>query len=348
MKTIQKTDLVRFSEDLLVSGGFPKSHAEQTADVLVWANLRGVDSHGVLRIPRYVEMVELGIINTAADPKVVHRFGATALIDAEKAPGQVGMNLAASIAAELAQDHGIGWCSARNIAHSGAIGYYAQNISNAGMIGIVMASSSPLMNYYGSKTNAVSTNPIAISAPATTGRDPIILDMSTAAVAHGKITAARDSGKEIPLGWGVDENGMETTDPSLVTGVLPAAGAKGSGLSLMIEILGSVLAGNALIAPTLLGTNKKGFNGLVLSVAPQAFGDPDEFTRSVDELADAINGLPAAPGVDQVLVPGQRGFTTAETRKKTGIPVADGTASRLVDLAGKLDVSVPAALMPGS
>jgi ureidoglycolate dehydrogenase (NAD+) len=345
MKTIHKTDIVEFSESLLVAGGFPKSHAEQTADVLVWANLRGIDSHGVLRIPRYVEMVELGIINPDADPKFIHNFGATALIDAEKAPGSVGMNLAARTAMELSRDHGIGWCSARNIGHSGAIGYYAQQISSAGMVGIVMTSSSPLMNYYGSRTNAVSTNPIAISAPTSKGNDPIILDMSTAAVAHGKITAAKDSDREIPLGWGVDENGVETTDPSLVKGVLPAAGAKGSGLSLMIEILGSVLAGNALIAPTLLGKNKKGFNGLVLSVAPQAFGDPDEFVSSVDELAGAIKGLPAASGFDQVLLPGQRGFATAESREADGIPLADGTAFRLVELARKLDITIPAELI---
>lgn len=344
MTTIAKNDLLAFAINLLKSGGFTAEHAMQTADLLVWANLRGVDSHGVLRIPRYVEMLELGVINASAEPKFIRKFGATALLDAEKSPGSVGMNIASQCAIDLSKIHGIGWCSARNITHAGAIGYFAQKVADAGLIGLVMTSSKPLMTYFGSSKEAVSTNPISISAPRSAGQDPIILDMSTAAVALGKIMAAKDAGHSIPEGWGVDGNGAATTDPSAVKALLPMAGAKGSGLSLMIEILSSVLAGNAIIAPALTKTKGGGFNGLVLAINPEAFGDQDDFASSIEELANAIGALPVASGFERVLLPGERGFETAKTRNCEGISLSNGTITRLVALAEKLNLEPPVAL----
>lgn len=154
-----------FAANLLQAGGFAPDHAAQTADLLVWANLRGADSHGVLRIPRYVEMVELEIINPKAELRFVTDIGPIAVLDADRAPGAVGMILAAKKAITLASMSGLGWCSAKNISHAGAVGYYADMVSRAGMIGIVMTASKPLMIYFGSKVEGVSTNPIAIAAP---------------------------------------------------------------------------------------------------------------------------------------------------------------------------------------
>jgi ureidoglycolate dehydrogenase (NAD+) len=199
-----------FAAALLAAGGFTADQAEQTAAMLVWANLRGADSHGVLRIPRYVEMVELGLINPAAQPRRASGKGAVAVIDAERAPGAVGMNIAARTASELADTHGIGWCAVRSISHAGAIGYYAQHVAQAGRIAIAMTASKPLMIYHGSRVEGVSTNPIAIAAPTSNPARPLLLDMSTASVALGKIMAARDAGTPIPVGWAVDENGQET------------------------------------------------------------------------------------------------------------------------------------------
>jgi len=236
--------LQRFAADLLRTGGFTADQAEQTAAMLVWANLRGADSHGVLRIPRYVEMVQLGLINPSAEPRQVSGKGAVAVLDADRAPGAVAMNLAARTAMQLSDVHGIGWCAVRSISHAGAIGYYARQVAKAGRVAIAMTASKPLMIYHGSRAEGVSTNPIAIAAPTTNPDRPLLLDMSTASVALGKIMAARDAGRAIPAGWGVDENGEETTDPRKVKAVLPMAGPKGSGLSLMIEVLASVLTGN--------------------------------------------------------------------------------------------------------
>jgi ureidoglycolate dehydrogenase (NAD+) len=333
-----------FAADLLTAGGFTADQAQQTSDLLVWANLRGADSHGLLRIPRYIEMVELGLINADARPAFTTELGAIAVLDADRAPGAVGMLLAAEKAIELAGIHGIGWCSAKNITHAGAIGYFAQKVAEAGMISIVMTASKPLMVYFGSSAEGVSTNPLAIAAPTADPDRPILLDMSTAAVALGKIMAARDAGELIPEGWGVDARGVGTTDPNAVKSVLPMAGPKGAGLSLMIEIMSSVLIANPIISASLNGASEAPFNGLVLAVDPAAFGDRGAFTQTIEALAQAIKGLPAANAHEPVFLPGERGFTESARRVREGIPIAAGTLARLIALAAKYSVPVPPSL----
>ena len=342
MVAIGSGTLQGFAAALLRAGGFTADQAEQTAAVLVWANLRGADSHGVLRIPRYVEMVELGLINPAAEPRQVSGKGAVAVIDAQRAPGPVGMNIAARTAMQLADTHGIGWCAVRSISHAGAIGYYAQQVAQAGKVAIAMTASKPLMIYHGSKAEAVSTNPIAIAAPTTNPDRPLLLDMSTASVALGKIMAAKDAGQTIPAGWGVDADGRDTTDPRQVKAVLPMAGPKGSGLSLMIEVLASVMVANPLIAVALTEGRDPGGNGLVAVLDPSAFGE--EFVSEVDRLCIAIKGLPPAAGLDGVYLPGERGFESMERRSRDGIPLVQGTRSRLLALASKLNVVAPEGL----
>src|SRR3954453_709605 len=340
-RTVDSDTLRSFSASLLQAGGFSPDHAAQTAALLVWANLRGADSHGVLRIPRYVEMVELGIINPKPQLRYVSEFGATAVLEADGAPGAVGMIMAAEKAAALAALSGIGWCSARNITHAGAVGYFAHQVSRAGLIGIVMTASKPLMIYAGSRAEGVFTNPLAIAAPTGNPERPILLDMSTAAVALGKIMAARDAGKSIRSGWGVDANGVDTTDPRQVKAVLPMAQPKGSGLSLMSEILSSLLVANPIISASLNGSDDAPFNGLVMAIDPRAFGDRQVFVKAVDQLGEAIKGLPPVSESNEVFLPGERGFAELERRAREGIPLALGTVSRLVALATKQSIEVP-------
>jgi ureidoglycolate dehydrogenase (NAD+) len=342
MHKIQAEELRGFATALLERGGFRPDQAAQTADLLVWANLRGIDSHGVLRIPRYVEMVEQGDI-VAADPQTAHEFGAIAILDGNKCPGVVGMTAAATAAARLARVHGVGWAAIRNTSHCGAIGYFTATLAEQGLVAIGMSASKPLMAYHGARGEALSTNPLSIAIPTQDGSS-LVLDMSTAAVALGKIMAAKDAGREIPEGWGVDAEGKSTTDPAKVAAVLPMAGPKGSGLSLMIEMLASVLPGAPVIAPALLGRKGGGLNGTVVALAPDAFGDAEAFAAAVTELAGAVHGLePVEPG-NAVLLPGERGAMQQSDRQVNGIPVNPGTAGRLRKLAGKLGCSVPEAL----
>jgi ureidoglycolate dehydrogenase (NAD+) len=340
-RIVDSNTLRAFAADLLRAGGFASEHAAQTADLLVWANLRGADSHGVLRIPRYVEMVELGIINPKPEMRFVTDIGPVAVLDADRAPGATGMLRAAEKSIALASTNGLGWCSAKNITHAGAVGYYAHLVSRAGMIGIVMTASKPLMIYFGSSAEGVSTNPLAIAAPTENPDRPILLDMSTAAVALGKIMAAKDAGKAIPNGWGVDATGADTIDATAVKSVLPMAGPKGSGLSLMIEILSSLLIGNPIISASLKGSAEAPFNGLVMAIDPAAFGDKAAFAQAMTELCEAIKSLPPAADSGTVLLPGERGFAELDKREREGIPLAFGTLSRLLELATQLSIPVP-------
>lgn len=342
MATIDADTLRDFAAALLDRGGFGEVLAGEMAHLLLWANLRGVDSHGVLRIPRYLEMLRAGEVRADARIEQVGGKGAVRVLDADGAPGAAALNRAADEAAAAAQAFGIGWCAVRGTSHAGAVGYFAERLAGKALIGIVMTASRPLMSYHGAKGEALSTNPLAIGVPRPEG-DAIILDMSTAAVALGKIMAAKDAGRPIPIGWGVDADGVDTTDPHRVAAVLPMAGAKGSGLSLMIEILCSVLAGSANIAPALAGDPGGGFNGTVIAVDPAAFGPADAILADVERLARAIQALEPMPGVDRVRLPGQRGYETHRTRAADGIPVAAGTVARLRESARDLGVPIPAA-----
>ncbi|UIJ83259.1 Ldh family oxidoreductase [Rhizobium leguminosarum] len=344
MTVIQADELKAFATELLRAGGFTHSDADQTADLLVWANLRGIDSHGVLRIPRYIEMIEQGVMISGGAVETIRETGAIVILDGGKCPGAVGMNTALERAAGLAAQHGVGWCSARAISHAGAVGYFSSALARRGLVGIVMTASKPLMSYFGAKGEGISTNPLSIAVPAGKGNEPILLDMSTAAVALGKVMAAKDAGKEIPLGWAVDRAGVQTTDPHKVAALLPMAGAKGSGLSLMIEVLVSVLAGNSVIAPVLLGRKKGGFNGLVIAVDPAAFGDSAAFEAEVAELKDAIHNLEPAEGVGSVLLPGEGSAKLSRIRHVEGISLVAGTVKNLIEVAQRFAIQIPSAL----
>ncbi|OWU83153.1 dehydrogenase [Oceanicola sp. 22II-s10i] len=344
MPTISAEALTGFAHALLTAGGFAEDSARQTASLLVWANLRGIESHGVLRIPRYIEMVKLGLVVPDSVPRTVRGKGAIAVLDGGRCAGAVGMNAAVKSAATLAATHGIGWCAARNISHCGALGYFTGALAGQGLIGIAMSASKPLMSYFGSRDAALSTNPISIAAPVAGGA-PVILDMSTSAVALGKVTAAKDKGIEVPEGWGIDKDGNPTTDPAKIAVLLPMAGPKGSGLSLMIEVLASVLAGLPVIGPILggSGSGSEPFNGLVIAADPEAFGSASDFQIAMTELSDGIHGLRSSTDAP-ILLPGERGARTAAIRQRDGIPISPGTAERLIKSATELAVDVPADL----
>ncbi|SIT78836.1 ureidoglycolate dehydrogenase (NAD+) [Yoonia rosea] len=341
MKLLGAQTLKAYASALLQAGGYALAHAERTADALVWANARGANSHGVLRIPRYIEMVETGLINPTAEPRLESCDGAVAVLDAAKAPGPSGMVAAMDTAIDLAEKSNIGWCSARSITHAGAVGYFALRAAERGYIGIVMTASGPLMAYHGAKVSGLSTNPISISAPST--GLPLLLDMSTSTAALGKIMHAKDAGTAIPPEWAIDADGNPVTDPTQVSTLTPLGGPKGSGLSLMIEVLCSVLVANPVIS-TVLGGGKGAMNGAALAIKIDSFGAPDVFTNQIAELVQQLKGLPKAPGTEEILMPGERGFRLSDERMQTGIPLADGTLDRLATLGNRLGVDQPAVM----
>ena len=342
--TVGKADLQKFATAFLAAAGVSASDAEEWAEVLIWANLRGTDSHGVMRLPRYLDLIKNKSINPKASMRVVKRSGAIAVLDADRAPGPVAMMRAVEEAIARAREVHVGWCAARNITHAGAIGYYALKVAETGMAGIVMMASSPLMAYQGARVAGVSTNPLAIAVPGKVHR-PYLLDMSTSTVANGKILNARDAGIAIPVGWGIDADGRDTTDPRKVTTLTPLGGAKGSSLSFMIECLASIAVGNPLIAQALASSGaveNPVLNGVVIAVDLGALGDADAFTREVDRLGGEVARLPRADGVERIFLPGERGDATLKQREAEGIPVPKGTWTRLTAAAKALGVTPPA------
>lgn len=338
MKRFRPDDLKAYAVALLQAGGYSSAHAERTADILVWANARGANSHGVLRIPRYIEMVTKGIIDPLAEPQVVSECGAVAVVEAARAPGPSAMVCTMDKALDIASRLGIGWCSARNITHAGAVGYYALRAAEQGYLGIVMTASGPLMAYHGSRVAGLSTNPLSIAAPST--EMPLLLDMSTSTVALGKIMQAKDAGTSLPEGWAIDAQGEPATNPSDAATLTPLGGAKGSGLSLMIEVLASVLISNPAISSVLSGS-AGAMNGVALAVNVQAFGQPEVFAQHIANLAGQLKALPKAAGMDDILMPGERGFRLSAKQMKNGIPLAEGTLERLATVANRLAITPP-------
>jgi ureidoglycolate dehydrogenase (NAD+) len=346
---IPKADLEQFAAAIFTAAGVAPDLVRPWADVLVWANLRGTDSHGVIRIPRYIELLKKKSINPAPDMRIERRSGAIAVLDADRAPGGPAMIRAMDEAIDRAREVHVGWCAARNITHAGAIGYFALRAAAAGMTGIVMAASGPLMAYHGARVSSVSTNPLAVAVPAGKRR-PFLLDMSTSNVSNGKVLAAKDLAAKdksvaVPSGWGLDAGGRDTTDPKAIKTLTPLGGPKGSGLSAMIECLASLAVGNPLIS---LALQSGGFaenpvlNGVAIAVDLTALGDLAAFEGEVDRLGDALSGLPRAEGVDRIYLPGERGDAVLAQREAAGIPVPASTWTRLVATAKELGVSPPA------
>lgn len=337
---IGKEDLFRLAVRIFTALRVSEAHARLWAEVLVWADLRGVSSHGVMRVPAYANYIRLGDCNPIPDMRMRRLGGAAAILDADLAPGPVAMMAAMDEAIATARRVQVGWCVARNITHSGAIGYFAAAAAKAGLAGLAMCASQPMMAYQGTRVAAVSTNPIAIAVPGGE-HAPLMLDMSTAEVAMGKIMNARAAGRPIPPGWGLDAAGHATTDPAKVAVLQPMSGAKGSGLSLMIECLTSLFAANPLIEPVLRnGRPLQGrpMNGLAVAVDPAAFGDIEVFRANVDALIESISALPRADGVERIYLPGERGDSILAEREAGGIPLPRKIVQDLNRLSAELGV----------
>jgi len=323
--------------------GTTAQDAATIADVLVWANLRGVDSHGISRIPRYVEMFESGEAKARPSMQVAFPRPALITVDADSAPGPVAMHCAAGWAISVGRKTGVALAAVRGTVHTGAIGYYASEIADAGMIGIGLVAGVPNMAYAGSNVAGVATSPIAIAVPSQR-HGTVLLDMATAVIALGKIAQFRQSGTALELGMALTAAGEPTTDPAKAEIPLPVGGAKGSGLSLMIEFLTSVLVGNPIVAEFHTGTpqgQRHRQNGSIIAVDIAGFGSLQEFRTNIDAAIEAIKSLPRVAGVPEILHPGERGSRTLEQRGRIGIPIAPGPWQKLCKDAQKLGVSIP-------
>ena len=344
---VARGPLKEFTKEVFVRAGVPPKDAETEAEVLVWANLRGVDSHGVLQIPFYVQEVDGGYMNPKPNIQVLKETPATLVIEANLAFGPVVTTFTMNRVVEKAKEAGIGWAFIRNTSHQGAMGYYPLMAAKNDMAGIAFVCTPPGMAPYGARVAGVDNSPITISVPAKR-HHPLILDMATSVAAGGKIKLAVDKGISIPEGWALDKDGNPTTDPRQAAALLPFGGPKGSGLALMFECLSSVIVDNPLLEPVLLGHKKsEGHqiqNSVVVAIDISQFTDVEDYKEHIDSLIDGLKALPKAEGFSEIFVPGEPEWRTFDDRSRNGIPLPEGTVRRLRSVAEKFGIKLPPGL----
>jgi ureidoglycolate dehydrogenase (NAD+) len=344
-KIVGVAALERFATDILVAAGMTPDGAATLAASLVAANQRGVDTHGVIRLPRYLEMFQQGESNPRPNVRVVSDAPAVAVLDGDKGFGPLVLPGAMDRAIDKARKMGLGWCLVRRVAHGGAIGVYVRRAADQGLVGIAMSCGVPAqMGYPGAKgVAALPTAPLAIAVPVA-GRAPMVLDMASAVVAGGNLRERRVTGEPLEPGWAVDAEGRPTTDPKKAAVPLPLGGYKGAGLAMMIECMAGLMVGNPTITPAITGVpggNLHNQNALVGAIDPAAFGDAETYKANTAALVAAIKALPKAAGETEITVPGERGDAVFEERGHTGIPIPPAIWKQLSDLAAPLGVKMP-------
>lgn len=313
-----------FCAALLRAAGLGDEDAFLVARSLVEANLRGIDSHGVARLPHYLARIAKGSINPRPNLTTTRAAPSLARVDGDHGLGQLVMHRAAQEAIALAREAGAGWVAVSNSTHCGALDYYGLPIAHAGMIGFVFTHVDPMVLPYGSKQPFCGTNPICITAPGEADQ-ALCLDMATSIVPWNQVTNAALEGATLAPGLAVDADGRDTTDPNAVTALYPFGLYKGSGLGLMVDVLCALLSGAPYgpDIPKMYGdlAQKRQLGGLVGAIDIRRFISLEQFHRRVSQLIQRWNALPAAEAGGQVLYPGQPEILAKEQRLRDGIPL---------------------------
>lgn len=328
--------------ELLTAWGYSPEDAAYLAETLVDANLRGVDSHGVIRLAAYRARIDAGLTSADAQP-VLSGTGAALRVDAHGAAGQIAARVAASAARDAAREHGIAAVAIHGSTHFGAAGFYARWLAGEGLVAVVTSNSEPVVVPFGGRSPLFGTNPFAFAAP--TSGAPISLDMATSTSAMGKVMVAQAEGRSVPADWGVDADGAPTTDPNAITALLPAGGPKGYALGYLVEVLSGVLTGAAITHG--IGNMYSDFSRpqdvghFMIAIDVSRFLPMEDFLARMDALAAEARGTAPAPGFDAVLVPGEPEERTSAARGADGIPLAEATLAELRTLGAEAGVPFP-------
>lgn len=349
MPTLRAAQLEKFAAALLAAGGATNHEAQVVGTSLVAANLRGYESHGVMRIPYYVQALTDGEVVSQAEMAITDESPARIVADANWGFGQVQAGLLLEKLIEKTRDAGLAVGTLIHSGHIGRLGEYCETAAAHNLVTMWMVNShgaAVRVAPPGGKAPRLSTNPLAIGIPYED--EPLVLDFSTSATAEGKVRVKKIAGERCPEGWLLDSEGRPTTDPNALYGnppgsILPMGGAqtyKGFGLGLMIEILTGALSGGATARET--PYPKKGNCVFVLVLDPARFGGAEHFAAEVKQLVDYIRSCPRIAGVDQIVLPGDPERRIYAERSANGIPLDSENWAALVKLAERLKVGVPA------
>ncbi|UCH36309.1 MAG: Ldh family oxidoreductase [Armatimonadota bacterium] len=323
-----------------------RDEAALIADCLVYANLRGVDTHGIIRLKFYLQRIAAGGDNPRAQIKIVRESATTALLDADNAFGTVAGVTAMDLAIAKARDSGVGVTVIRNANHFGVAAYYAARPLREGMIGVCTTNVVASMPPPGGRAARVGNSPIAITFPS--GEEPpVIFDAATSVAPWGALIEARLRGEQLPPDSFLDSDGGPTRDPQAVLDggfLLPIAGHKGYGLALSVALLTGLLGGGVFDTDIMYpygDVSVPGSNSfLMLALRVESFVPLEEYTRRMDDVIRLVRATPTAEGVERVLLPGQREHETAQERARTGIPLSREQVDELQGLAASVGVSL--------
>jgi LDH2 family malate/lactate/ureidoglycolate dehydrogenase len=344
-----------FTEDIFRAIGCSNKHAEMATDVLLLADLRGIDSHGVARLSGYVRLWEAGRVNPKPNMKIVRETPSTATLDGDGGLGLITAQKGMEIALDKSEKAGSGWVSILNSNHFGIAAYHALKATRLDQIGMALTNASPLVAPTFSSERMLGTNPICYTIPA--GRfAPVVIDMATSTAANGKLQIAEREGKTIPSGWVQDENGNTSNDPSELKkgGALLTLGSqretgghKGFGLSAWVDIMSGVLSGAnygpwvppfVSFLPLAENMPGKGIGHFVGAMRVDGFRDVDEFKTNMDQWIDRFKSAKPSQGQERVIIPGEPEAEFHKKRVQDGIPVIQSVYNGLADLAEKFKV----------
>jgi LDH2 family malate/lactate/ureidoglycolate dehydrogenase len=335
-----------FAVRLLVAHGLPEADAHTVAHCLVRADLRGVDTHGIQYLPHYLGRVDKGLINPRPALEIERKTAVAAALDGQNGFGFVVGMAAIEAAIGMAREHGIGVVAARRSTHFGMAASYVLRAVEAGFIAQVYSNASPAMPPWGGREPMLGTSPFACGAPG--GKlDPYVLDLSFAVAARGKIRKAARRGEAIPLGYALDKDGRPTTDATAALDgvVLPIGGYKGSGLAMLMDLMGGVVAGAGHAGG--VGNQFSDYDRpqdvghFFMVMKPDLFVPLEEYRASMDRLTAAVRAAPRAEGFDEILMPGEREARLERARRVSGVQIGPVELRALQAAAEKAGVAGP-------
>jgi uncharacterized oxidoreductase len=354
--TIPVDDLTAFARRIFAAAGCDAAEAERVSSYLVGSNLAGHDSHGVVRIPRYVQVLKLGQVRAGQSLTIISETPTQALVDGNFGFGQTIAPLAVDVGIAKAKATGVAVIGLRNSGHIGRVGDWAERAAAAGLISIhfVNVFNGELVAPFGGVDRRFSTNPICIGVPMSEG-PPLILDFATSVVAEGKVLVASNGGKPVPHGAMIEPDGQLSSDPATLYGPLagthernPAAGRgalrafgdhKGSGLAFMCEVLAGCLTGGGTSGPVERGPGRRIANGMLSLYFLPAESGVTHFARAVLDYIDYFKSSRPAEATGEVLIPGETEQRTRMARLKDGIPLQAHTWAAIVATARDLSLN---------
>ncbi|XDG08403.1 hypothetical protein ABKA04_008018 [Annulohypoxylon sp. FPYF3050] len=340
---VKAPDAREFIEAVLTGNGVPAANAATVAKCLVAADLRGVDTHGINRIPSYMARIRAGVLDATATPSLTKITPVVAQVDGRNGFGFLSAAMGMKEACSMAREFGIGMVSVKHSNHFGMSAWIVQQAIDEGMMSLVFTNSSPALPVFGGKSKLMGVSPIACGAPG--GKEkPFILDMAPSVAARGKIYKAKRRGEKIPLDWALDAEGRPTDDPTAALGgvMLPMGGPKGSALAIMMDVFSGVLSGSEF-AGGVTGpydpSKPSDVGHFLVAIKPDLFMSLDDFRKRMDFLYQKVVGSDKAAGVERIYFPGEIEQITQEEREKAGIPLVKAEVDALNEEAKKVGKS---------